>query len=51
MCDDYGDHADDYQTRIPVYWPNAAPNLQPHVDDIGPTDKAPDGASKCMNQS
>src|SRR5258707_11248231 len=28
------------QTRIPVTWPNAVPNLQPR-DDIWPTDKAP----------
>ena len=28
------------QTRIPVKWPNAAPNLEPR-DDIWPTDRAP----------
>jgi len=47
MCNDFGNHIpyDDYlqafsQTRIPVKWPNAAPNLQPR-EDIWPTDKAP----------
>jgi len=47
MCNDYGNHIpyDDYlqafsQIRIPVKWPNAAPNLQPR-DDIWPTDTAP----------
>jgi len=47
MCNDYGNHIPygDYlqafsQTRIPVKWPNAAPNLQPR-DDIWPTDTAP----------
>jgi len=47
MCNDYGNHIpyDDYlqafsQTRIPVKWPNAAPNLQPR-EDIWPTDTAP----------
>ena len=47
MCNDYGNHIDyaDYltalsQTRIPVKWPDAIPNLQPR-DDIWPTDKAP----------
>lgn len=47
MCNDYGNyvHYDDYlatfsQTRIPVKWPNAIPNLQPRKD-IWPTDKAP----------
>jgi putative SOS response-associated peptidase YedK len=28
------------QIRIPVKWPNAAPNLEPR-DDIWPTDRAP----------
>ena len=28
------------QTRIPVRWPKAAPNLEPR-EDIWPTDKAP----------
>ena len=47
MCNDYGNHIpySDYlaafsQTRIPVKWPDAIPNLQPR-DDIWPTDKAP----------
>jgi putative SOS response-associated peptidase YedK len=47
MCNDYGNHVpyDDYlaafsQTRIPVKWPNAAPNLEPR-DDIWPTDTGP----------
>jgi putative SOS response-associated peptidase YedK len=47
MCNDFGNHIpySDYltafsQTRIPVKWPNAAPNLEPR-DDIWPTDKAP----------
>src|SRR6478752_1207908 len=47
MCNDYGNHVsyDDYlaafsQTRIPVRWPKAAPNLEPR-DDIWPTDTAP----------
>ena len=47
MCNDYGNHIpyDDYlaafsQTRIPVRWPKAAPNLEPR-DDIWPTDTAP----------
>jgi putative SOS response-associated peptidase YedK len=47
MCNDYGNHIpyDDYlqafsQIRIPVKWPNAAPNLQPR-EDIWPTDTAP----------
>ena len=47
MCNDYGNHIpySDYiaafsQTRIPVKWPDAAPNLEPR-DDIWPTDKAP----------
>ena len=47
MCNDYGNRVpyDDYlrafsQTRIPVRWPKAAPNLEPR-DDIWPTDTAP----------
>src|SRR5438067_2511264 len=47
MCNDYGNHIpySDYlaafsQTRIPVRWPKAAPNLEPR-DDIWPTDRAP----------
>ena len=47
MCNDYGNHIpySDYlaafsQTRIPVRWPTAAPNLEPR-EDIWPTDKAP----------
>ena len=47
MCNDYGNYVDyaDYlaafsQTRIPVKWPEAIPNLQPR-DDIWPTDRAP----------
>jgi putative SOS response-associated peptidase YedK len=47
MCNDYGNYVDydDYlaafsQTRIPVKWPDAIPNLQPR-DDIWPTDRAP----------
>ncbi len=47
MCNDYGNYVDyaDYlaafsQTRIPVKWPNAVPNLEPR-EDIWPTDKAP----------
>jgi putative SOS response-associated peptidase YedK len=46
MCNDFGNHIpyDDYlrafsQTRIPVKWPSAAPNLEPR-DDIWPTDPA-----------
>jgi putative SOS response-associated peptidase YedK len=46
MCNDYGNCVDyaDYlaafsQTRIPVKWPNAIPNLQPR-DDIWPTGRA-----------
>ena len=46
MCNDYGNYIpySDYlaafsQIRIPVKWPNAAPNLEPR-DDIWPTDKA-----------
>ena len=47
MCNDYGNRIpySDYlaafsQTRIPVKWPAAAPNLEPR-DDIWPTDPAP----------
>jgi putative SOS response-associated peptidase YedK len=47
MCNDFGNHIPDSddlaafsQTRIPVKWPGAIPNLQPR-DDIWPTDKAP----------
>jgi len=47
VCNDYGNHIpySDYlaafsQTRIPVKWPRAAPNLEPR-DDIWPTDPAP----------
>jgi len=47
MCNDYGNHIpyDDYlqafsQTRIPVTWPNAAPNLATR-EDIWPTETAP----------
>src|SRR5258708_4549420 len=47
MCNDYGNHIpySDYlaafsQTRIPVRWPKAAPNLEPR-DDIWPTDRTP----------
>jgi hypothetical protein len=47
MCNDYGNYVDyaDYlagfsQTRIPVTWPDAIPNLQPR-GDIWPTDRAP----------
>jgi putative SOS response-associated peptidase YedK len=47
VCNDYGNYVDydDYlaafsQTRIPVKWPDAIPNLQPR-DDIWPTDRAP----------
>jgi putative SOS response-associated peptidase YedK len=47
MCNDFGNRIpyDDYlrafsQTRIPVRWPTAAPNLEPR-DDIWPTDPAP----------
>jgi len=39
MCNDFGNHIpySDYlaafsQTRIPVRWPKAAPNLQPRED-------------------
>jgi putative SOS response-associated peptidase YedK len=47
MCNDFSNRIpyDDYraafsQTRIPVRWPTAAPNLEPR-DDIWPTDTAP----------
>src|SRR4051812_19799316 len=47
MCNDFGNRVpyDDYlcafsQTRIPLRWPRAAPNLEPR-DDIWPTDTAP----------
>lgn len=47
MCNDYGNHIpySDYltafsETRIPVRFPRAAPNLEPR-DDIWPTDTAP----------
>src|SRR3954468_1580730 len=47
MCNDFGNHVpySDYlaafsQTRIPVKWPRAAPNLEPR-EDIWPTDPAP----------
>jgi putative SOS response-associated peptidase YedK len=47
MCNDYGLYTDydDYlaafsETRIPLKWPDAIPNLQPR-DDIWPTDRAP----------
>src|SRR3954467_10786805 len=47
MCNDYANHVpyDEYRrafsdTKIPVRFPDAAPNLQPR-DDIWPTDKAP----------
>src|SRR5690349_16341732 len=47
MCNDFGNHIpySDYlaafsQTRIPVRWPKAVPNLEPR-EDIWPTDKAP----------
>jgi putative SOS response-associated peptidase YedK len=47
VCNDFGNKIpySDYlaafsQTRIPVKWSNAAPNLEPR-DDIWPTDKAP----------
>src|SRR4051795_7924532 len=46
MCNDFGNHIpySDYltafsQTRIPVRWPAASPNLEPR-EDIWPTDKA-----------
>src|SRR5690348_7386219 len=47
MCNDFGNNIpySDYlaafsQTRIPVKWPSAAPNLEPR-DDIWPTERAP----------
>jgi putative SOS response-associated peptidase YedK len=47
LCNDYGltEPYQSYlyafsQTRIPVRWPDAIPNLQPR-DDIWPTDRAP----------
>ena len=47
VCNDFGNNIpySDYlaafsQTRIPVKWPNAAPNLEPR-EDIWPTDRAP----------
>jgi hypothetical protein len=47
MCNAFGNNIPyrDYlaafsQTRIPVKWPAAAPNLEPR-DDIWPTDRAP----------
>ena len=47
MCNDFGNNipCSDYlaafsQTRIPVKWPNATPNLEPR-EDIWPTDRAP----------
>ena len=47
MCNDFGNTIpySDYlaafsQTRIPVQWPSAAPNLEPR-EDIWPTDPAP----------
>src|SRR5436305_2256308 len=47
MCNDFGNNIpySDYlaafsQTRIPVKWPNAPPNLEPR-DDIWPTDRTP----------
>jgi putative SOS response-associated peptidase YedK len=47
VCNDFGNRVpyDDYlrafsQTRTPVRWPKAAPNLEPR-DDIWPTDIAP----------
>jgi putative SOS response-associated peptidase YedK len=47
MCNDFGNHvpysdslAAFSQTRIPVRWPAAAPNLEPR-EDIWPTDNAP----------
>ena len=47
MCNDFGNHIpySDYlaafsQARIPVKWPNSAPNLEPR-EDIWPTDPAP----------
>ena len=47
MCNDFGNKIpySDYlaalsRNRIPVKWPNAAPNLESR-DDIWPTDRAP----------
>src|SRR5438270_4642045 len=47
VCKDFGNSIpySDYlaafsHTRIPVKWPNAAPNLEPR-DDIWPTERAP----------
>jgi putative SOS response-associated peptidase YedK len=47
MCNDYGNKipysnyfAAFSEIRIPVKWPEAAPNLEP-PDDIWPTDRAP----------
>src|SRR5712671_525316 len=47
MCNDFGNNIpySDYlaafsETRIPVKWPNAAPNVEPR-DNIWPTDRAP----------
>ena len=47
MCNDFGNNIpySDYlaafsETRIPVKWPSAAPNLEPR-EDIWPTDRAP----------
>jgi putative SOS response-associated peptidase YedK len=47
MCNDYGNKIpySDYltafsQTRIPMKWPTAAPNLEPR-EDIWPTERAP----------
>jgi hypothetical protein len=47
VCNDFGDNIpySDYlaafsETRIPVRWPKAAPNLEPR-EDIWPTERAP----------
>src|SRR5258705_6510393 len=47
VCNNFGNNIpySDYlaafsQTRIPVKWPSAAPNLEPR-EDIWPTDRAP----------
>jgi putative SOS response-associated peptidase YedK len=47
VCNDFGNNIpySDYraafsQTRIPVKWPSAAPNLEPR-DDIWPTERVP----------
>jgi putative SOS response-associated peptidase YedK len=47
VCNDFGNNISysDYlaafsQTRIPVKWPSAAPNLEPR-DNIWPTERAP----------